>query len=303
MKIACADIGGTEIKYGLLERRASQLVIIKNHSCPTQAFEGGPAVARRVLKRLAQLAPFDAVGISTAGQVEPRDGSIRYATDNIPGYTGLPLQKLLEDTFSCPAAVENDVNAAALAEALQGAGRGYHQVLCLTYGTGIGGGLVCEGEIFHGAHGSAAELGHLVTHGGGERCTCGLQGCYEAYASVTALQKAVLEHTGQTWDGREIFARRHQQDIQPVLHRWMQEILYGLASAVHSFNPDCLVLGGGVMEQTWLTQALKDRLSAQIMPSYRDVAVLGAQLGNQAGMMGAALLAQRALASVDCRHI
>jgi len=151
MKIAVLDIGGTSIKSGIW--RGEGLEEVREQD--TNAKEGAGAVMERAGKILHSYGSFDAVGISTAGQVNFREGSISYANSNMPGYTGMKVRELMEKEFGVPAAVENDVNAAALGEGKFGAGRGEKDFLCITYGTGVGGAIVVNQELYRGSSFSA----------------------------------------------------------------------------------------------------------------------------------------------------
>lgn len=285
MKIAAADIGGTAIKYGLYTQDGTCL---KFAEAPTNTKDGGAALIRQVGDLLESLGAVQRIGISTAGQVDPKTGSILFATDTIPGYTGTPVKQLLEERFHVPAAVENDVNSAALGEAHFGAACAYPDFLCLTYGTGIGGAIIRGGEIEYGAAFSAGEFGHIITHAGGKPCTCGSRGCYEQYASTRALCALVREKTQKDMNGREIFQSIEENSILAdcVVH-WKEEILQGLASLVHIFNPACMVLAGGIMNQPGLVESLEEQLKEYIMPNYRGVHLTRSSLGSRAGTLGA----------------
>ena len=160
MKILVFDIGGTAIKYGICQD--GQLEETKE--CPTEAFKGGPHILNTICCLADQYLPFDAIGISTAGQVNPEEGSIIYANSNIPDYAGTQFRKILQKRFHVPVAVENDVNSAALGEAVFGAGKGRKSFLCLTYGTGVGGAIIESGQVYHGSSFSAGEFGAVITH-------------------------------------------------------------------------------------------------------------------------------------------
>ena len=160
LRIAAVDIGGTCIKSGLWE--GGSLTDIRERD--TDARLGASHVMDTVMEILAGYRDFQAVGISTAGQVNTEKGMIRYANDNIPGYTGTKVRELIENNFHVPAAVLNDVNSAALGEACYGAGKGYDDFLCLTYGTGVGGAIVIGGQVYVGCGFSAGEFGGIVTH-------------------------------------------------------------------------------------------------------------------------------------------
>ena len=290
MNILAIDIGGTAIKMGLV-RQSTQ--IEQPEEIPTHAHLGGPALMERVAGAIARYGKWDAIGVSTAMQVDPRTGVITHATDTFPQYTGTQVKKLLETQFGVPVAVENDANAAALAEGLFGTARGESSFLSLVYGTGIGGGIVLNGKLWHGSRFSAGEVGHMRLHAGGKLCTCGLTGCYEAYASAKALTTQATVEYGRPIDGRTLCHFLHEGDplAKSLVDQWLQEVVWGLSSLIQIFDPPCVVLGGGIMEEPYMLDTIQHMLPLELMPSFRDVKVVKAQLGNQAGMIGAAHLA------------
>ena len=206
------------------------------------------------------------------------------------------MGELLRAHAHVPVAVENDVNAAALGEAWFGAGRGYPDFLCLTYGTGVGGAIVAGGRIYGGADGVAGEMGHILTHPDGLPCACGQRGCYEQYASMSALLRSAQSSFPQIHNGRELFEKLPEQpELAQIVAAWELELVYGLVSLVHIFNPSLVVLGGGVMGQKSVLQGIRTLLYPRVMNSYRGVEIAGAQLGNHAGLYGAFTLARQAL--------
>ncbi len=288
MKILAFDIGGTEIKYALCDESFN---LTEKRSIPTNAHEGGKRIIERVIEIIKGFDNIDRVGISTAGQVNSVKGEIIFATETIPGYTGVKIKELVEKETGIPTAVENDVNSAALGEAIFGAGKGQSSFICLTYGTGIGGAIFIDGKLFTGNSFSAGEFGHIVTHQGGRKCTCGGEGCYETYASTTALVNDVEEKLGIALNGREIFERFDDPAIRQIIDNWIDEIVTGLKSIVYVFNPALIVAGGGIMNEEYITQEINARLGSQLMNSFRKVEVVKAQMGNDANKLGAAYLA------------
>ena len=242
MKILVFDIGGTAIKYGICKN--GHLEETKEY--PTEAFRGGTHILNTICRLSEQYLPFDAIGISTAGQVNPDEGSIIYANSNIPDYTGTQFKKILQKLFHVPVAVENDVNSAALGEAVFGAGKGKNSFLCLTYGTGVGGAIIENKQVYHGSSFSAGEFGAIITHAEEKLSgTDPFDGCYERYASATALVKMVSTVDSSLTNGRQIFASLKRPEINEVINKWIDEIVLGLATLIHIFNPSCIVLGGG----------------------------------------------------------
>lgn len=290
MKILSFDIGGTEIKYALCDENFN---LTDKKSVPTNAHEGGAKIIERITKIIKSCQGIDRIGISTAGQVDSNKGEIIFATDSIPGYTGTKIKEIIETETGIPTAVENDVNSAAIGEAIFGAATGCDSFICLTYGTGIGGAVYLDGKLFTGSSFSAGEFGHTVTHADGKSCTCGGCGCYETYASTRALTDAVKEKTGKSMNGREIFKNSENPEIKNVIDCWIDEIVIGLKGIIYIFNPELVVAGGGIMNEQYITDEINIRLQKELMPSFRNVKVVKAKMGNDANKLGAAYLASK----------
>lgn len=291
MKLAVLDIGGTSIKSAVWEdEKMSRFA-----ECRTEAERGGKHVVEKAIRQISEMGSFDGIGISTAGQVDPVKGSIRYANDNIPRYTGIKLKEIMERTFRVPTAVENDVNAAAIGEGRYGAARGWKDYLCLTYGTGVGGALVMDGQVYRGMAGSAGEFGSMVIHGRDVIPGKRISGCYEDYASTRALVEAVHREIPEITNGREVFENLENPTVKKLVAGWIQEISHGLVTLIHIFNPGCVILGGGIMEQTYLLEAVKHCVRERIMSSFADVEIRKAKLGNTAGLWGVSSLAKKAV--------
>lgn len=290
MKTLAIDIGGTAIKAGLVDEFAQ---VLEFRESPTCADEGADAVMERVACLAGEFSGFQRVGISTAGQINPHTGEVILYTDSIPGYTGSNLKTFFQQRLGVPVAVDNDANCMAMGEYAYGAAKGHPDFLSLVYGTGIGGALVLDGKIYYGSRYSAGEFGHMVTHFGGRTCKCGKQGCYEAYASAFALTRLMEEQLGLPLSGREVFARLDDPVVERVFSQWVDEVACGLASLIHVFDPPVVILGGGVMSPPEAIRRVRARLPHFLRESYQGVPVLGAALGNRAGMLGAAHLAMQ----------
>ncbi len=288
MRIMSLDVGGTAVKSGVYCDGTLEDV----REYPTEAQKGGPHVVsmvKTIIKEYEKKHEFTGIGISTAGQVDSVKGRIIYANDNIPGYTGMEIKSIIEDRFGKPAAVINDVNAAALGEARYGAGRGEKDFICLTYGTGVGGAVFINGKLYEGSSFSAGEAGAVVVHPEDRDPQSDIfSGCYERYASVTALVKRAQEYDSRLTNGRVIFRELERSHVRQIVEEWIREIVYGLTSLIHVMNPSCIILGGGVMEQEYVLKKIRDLLDIHLMESYRKTTVKRALLGNCAGMYGAA---------------
>jgi predicted NBD/HSP70 family sugar kinase len=292
MHVAVVDIGGTAIKTGLFD--GSTLTFTQE--VPSRAKEGADPLMEQVVSLIRELpGMFERIGISTAGQVDSSNGIIRYANENIPGYTGFPLRDFIEQKFSVSVAIENDVNAAAIGEAKYGAGKDSadRTFLCLTYGTGIGGAIVLDGDIYHGSTFSAGEFGAIITHGGEHDSKDQWSGCYEKYASTTALIDRFRTIYPHLDNGKKIFSELENEIVKKEVDLWIDEIVIGLSSLTHIFNPSMIIIGGGIMKETYLCERIKAKLLYNIMPSFRNVKIRKSSLGNHAGLYGAGWLALR----------
>lgn len=290
MRILTFDIGGTFIKYGLCCFDGERYILEESHKTPTDAQKGGQAILDNVIDIIEKYSNIDRIGISTAGQVDSESGVIVYSTGNIPYYTGMMVKKNIESKTGIPTFVENDVNSAAIGEAQFGAAIGYTDFICLTYGTGIGGAIYLNGEIYKGSASSAGELGHMITHAGGKQCTCGGEGCYECYASARALLSSVKKVSGKELDGYEIFSKENfeKPEIRSAVDNWIDEIIAGLINVIYIFNPPLIVLGGGIMNEGYIIELIERKLYPKLMNNYRNVKIVRSKNGNNAGMLGAA---------------
>lgn len=286
------DIGGTKIKYGLVDDEGN---ILEFMEMDTEAKKG----RRGILEKIAYIINYfknkydiKGVGISTAGQVNSLEGIIKYATETLPNWTGTELKKFVEDNFGVGCEVENDVNAAALGELWKGAGRNENDFACITLGTGIGGAIVIDKKIFSGANFSAGEFGHMQIEKNGILCSCGARGCYEAYASTNVLVNTLRDKTADiSLEGMEIFerAKKGESPYIETLELWIDNISDGLKNIVSVLNPKLLLIGGGVTGQgDYLLEKIRISLKSKIMPSfYEDLELKFTECGNRAGLLGA----------------
>jgi predicted NBD/HSP70 family sugar kinase len=287
MRILAVDIGGTNTKMCICDKLGN---VHNFKEYATESHLGGTHVISRLLDKIAENDDFDAIAISTAGQVNAEEGIIVYANENIPRYTGMKIKEIVTNHFHKPVMVENDVNSAALGEAHYGAAQNFNNFLCLTFGTGIGGAIVLNRQIYKGADGVAAEFGHILTH----PLSDAVEGLpfYEKYASTTALVKMAQQADPECIDGKVLFDKIHKGDeaLKQILDSWVTEVSVGLASIIHIFNPSAIIIGGGVMEQEDLVQRVEERTKSLIMESFAGVRIVKASLGNKAGLLGASSL-------------
>ncbi len=283
MLILTIDIGGTDIKSAVCNSRGEVLKRFANVA--TQVSNGDNNIAAQVYRICETiLAEFAVAGvaIATAGVVNPKTGEVVHAGPSIPNYTGTNLKTQVETAFGLPCTVENDVNAVALGEAWQGAAQNSHSLLCLTLGTGLGGAVIINGQLWHGANFTAGEIGYFPLPDGRR---------LEEAASTTALLSNYRQRGGKAVDGITFFKRLHAGDAraEAALTQMLDNLAQGLLPAIYLLAPQTLIIGGGIAAQKAiliprLSTALAKRLSApRFMPTHIDCAALG----NQAGMIGA----------------
>lgn len=296
MKYICFDVGGTAIKFGLVDENFN---ILFSEEFPTNTYKDTDNMVLRAMEaKLKEYeGQYDAIGISTAGQVDFITGIINDGVGNIPNYNHSDLRGTFEKEFGVPVGIDNDVNAAALGEAHFGAARGASDFLCLTYGTGVGGAIYINGDIYRGSKYAGGEFGHMATHKDGRLCTCGRIGCYEAYAACRVFTTAVSERMGRPMNGREIFEPENLSNpvIMEEINNWEDEIALGLRNLCYIFNPPLIVLGGGIMSEDMLIEDIRKKVDAQLEDNYRHVKIVKAELRNKAGLLGAAWLASEKL--------
>ncbi len=292
MRILCFDIGGTFIKYGLCDENFN---LLEKDKIPTLAENGGQSIIERVIEIIEQYDSIDRVAVSTAGQVDSENGIVVYSTDNIPYYTGMRVKSLIENKTGIPTFVENDVNSAALGEAHFGAAKGVSDFVCLTLGTGIGGAIFLNNKLYKGSASSAGELGHMIIHSGGKQCTCGGEGCYECYASASALIKAVNKVSPVELNAFQIFEKENieKPEIRSEIDKWIDEIIVGLVNIIYIFNPSMIVLGGGIMNEDYIIELIDRKIYTRLMDNFKNVKIVRPKLGNDAGMIGAAYEASK----------
>lgn len=293
--LLCMDLGGTAVKLGLVDAQGHihqrTEANVRSDDDATPILTAAMAAAKDFLTGTG--VTVEGIGVSATGQVDSSTGVVIGTNGAIPHYEGVNIREAIEEAFGLPVRVLNDANAAVLGECFTGAARGLRHVLMLTLGTGVGGGMVLDGRLYGGARGIAGELGHFPLERDGRPCTCGNRGCLEQYASTTALVRLACQATGEaSLNGREIFARAARKDptMLRVLAAWTADVAAGVTGLVHVFNPEMVLIGGGVSAQEALFLApLRERVLAQVMPCFATgLRVERAALGNDAGLVGVA---------------
>lgn len=288
MRIAALDIGGTAIKSALWQ--ANVLTEQRETTTPVHSAQ---ALLEQIYSIIESMGKIDAIGVCTRGTVG-REGEIIF-DGVLTGYTGTPLRALLENRFQVPAAVENDVNAAAVGEANMGAGQAVPDFLMVTYGTAVGGAIVLNGNVYRGSSCSAGEFGgmQLFSHLAEENDPFG--GFYENFAAASSLVKLVQQVRPQVQNGKEVCELLDDPAVDSAVEEWVRRVSYGLSTLIHIFNPPLLVLGGGIMQNEALFRRVEQCTRGMVMPGFTPLVMKPASLGNAAGMVGAALLAKQRL--------
>ena len=314
------DLGGTKIVSGLVDGEGR---IVTRQRRNTEAREGPAAVLDRMIEATAGLLAGDgldsnriiAVGVAAPGPIDAVSGVVT-APPNLPGWHDVPLAKLIQDRLSLPTFLDNDANAAALGEHRFGAGRGVEHLIYVTASTGIGGGFILDGCLYRGATGAAAEVGHMTILAHGPLCGCGNRGCLEALASGTAIAREARERVARgapsliadlaQGASDSISAKMVAEaadmgdaDANEILDQAMIYLGVGMANLVNLFNPQLLVIGGGLTKMgPRLFEPVRRMVGLRAFPAAASaVEIKQAELGENVGLLGAAAVAMTA--SVD----
>ncbi len=291
------DLGGTNTKAAILPPDG----ILQSQSVTPTPANGRAALLRHLLEvstlklNEAERAgtPAKALGVATAGWVDPERGEIVYATENLPGWTGTHLAEELEHALKLPVAIENDVNALAIAERHFGAGRGVDNFVCMTLGTGVGGGCYSGGHLLRGAHGLANAIGHMTIQSTGALCSCGLRGCLESYTSAAALLRYA---NGNYASAEDVIREAHAgaATARSALREYAEYLALGIASIVHLLDPELFILAGGIAQDNKILLAdLDELLPVMIMAAkMRRLRIVSSQLGYYGAVYGAGAIAR-----------
>ncbi|KAA3631367.1 MAG: ROK family protein [Calditrichaeota bacterium] len=308
------DIGGTSIKFGLFNNKGE---ILYKSQKPTMADKGPLPLIHLISNIGEQLLYYAAeedhdvkyVGVGSPGAVNSKTGQVVGPCPNIQGWTGMEIGKTLQERLNVPIYVDNDVNSMTLAECKFGAGRNSKSVVCVTVGTGIGGGVMIGSKVLHGHNYSAGELGHMTINFDGPECACGNHGCIEAFCSsrqiinsvkiklsnnMTDIFKDVLDGDLNNLTVKKIFAAYHKGEsiAVEVFKETARYLGIGLAGIVNLLNPETVVIGGGITDGggTFI-QDVEDEIKKRAFSSATEkLTVAKAELGNDAGFIGAGLL-------------
>lgn len=303
------DLGGTNIAVGAVD---DSHTIVSRVSVPTLAHrpaaevvgDMGDAVEAALAKAGLSIGGCRSIGIGSPGTCNSAAGVVERAYNL--GWDHVPVCRMLEERFHVPCRLSNDANCAALAEQVAGAAVGHANVVLITLGTGVGGGIVADGQLLEGVGGTGAEVGHTVLVLDGEDCTCGRKGCWEAYASATALirqgkraaaaqPESLLAGYGEGLTGKDVFDAAAAGDAaaQAVVDRYCVYVAAGITDLVNILGPEKVLIGGGISRQgERLLAPIRAYVAANCFGGHdRTPPVIEcARLGNEAGIIGAAAL-------------
>jgi glucokinase len=312
MRYIGVDLGGTHIAAALVSQEGE---VIHTLNQPTFREREAEELFQDIVKMCQELIKtfkLDAqslkgIGIGVPGSVDTEKGMIIYA--NNLKIDGFQAKQYLEESLGFPVYVANDADCAALGEVIAGGAKGSRDAVVFTLGTGVGGGIIINGKIFSGFYPGGAELGHQIIKHGGRPCTCGNRGCLEAYASATALilsanQKALANPGSMLYamsegEAAQMTAKipfdaaaRGDKVAQEVIESYMEYLAVGIANAVNVFNPEIILLGGGVAKQgDNLILPLTEKVKTMVYGGHMSTVIRTASRGNDAGLIGAAMLA------------
>lgn len=307
------DIGGTKISVVIARKSGS---ILEKYVLSTQVRKNAErslndilSTVKTLLKKWKAEKQLEAIGVGVPGAIDPVAGVITQSP-NLPGWAGIPIGKLLQRTFHVPIFLDNDANVACLGEKFFGSGKGLKDFIYITVSTGVGGGIVANGRLLHGARGYAGEIGHMVVHPNGRKCNCGKCGCIEAHASGTAIAKIAQERLrtlsaaqrkrSKLWKvAKEINRGLNAYDVEQAARAGdaMARAIYkemgtdlglGLSSMIQMFNPQAIIFGGGVMKAYPLFRsAMRKTLKQNVWTvPLRNCSFMRAKLGVRVADLG-----------------
>ena len=298
------DIGGTAVKIGLVNEQGD-ILATHNRNVAFDQYETPiietvkQAIDEFLNRENLSTSSLAGIGVSATGQIDYRKGIVIGVGGNIENWCGTHIKAHLEERYHLDTTVVNDANCMVIGEKWIGRAKGYQNVIGITIGTGVGGGIIVNDEILQGSKGIAGEIGHFSIDRGARKCACGNIGCYEQYASMTALIKDVkakyelldLTVDKERINGKVIFdaLEMGNEVIQEIVQEWIGYIAQGLVSLIHLFNPEIILIGGGVCTQEErFIQPIRSYVLSHVMEQFaNDLQIEAAILGNNAGLVGA----------------
>lgn len=306
------DLGGTNIVAGVVDEEYNIIAKASTKTnCPRPEKEIADDMAKMAIEAVKNakltMDQIEWIGVGTPGIANSETGIIEYS--NNLGFKNTPMVKYIQETIDKPVFIENDANAAAYGEFVAGAAKGAKNAVCITLGTGVGGGIIIDGRIYSGSNFAGAEIGHTVIEVDGAQCSCGRKGCFEAYSSATGLirmtKEAIAEHPdcimAQSEKEKGKVTARTSFDCmragdkyaKAVVDKYIKYLAAGITNTINIFQPDILCIGGGVCnEGDPLLLPMKELVAKEVYTrnSEKNTEIVIAKLGNDAGIIGAAFL-------------
>jgi len=283
------DLGGTKIEGILLDDRFN---VVERTRIPTQQEKGYKSIINSIVSLVEELkikaSDNVTIGISAPGAISKKSGLIK--NSNTQCLIGMPLKEDLKQALDQEIAIENDANCFALAEATLGAAKNHNVVFGVIMGTGVGGGIIINGEVHRGRTYIAGEWGHHTLRVNGNKCYCGKLGCVETYISGPALEKKWTELTGKTESLPSIIHNLDTEKGQQWKKEFLENFGIGLANVIDILDPDVIVLGGGISNISFLYDEGRDAVYDKVFSDLVETPILKNQLGDSAGVFGASLL-------------
>jgi len=283
------DLGGTKIEGILLDDRFN---VVERTRIPTQQEKGYKSIINSIVSLVEELkikaSDNVTIGVSAPGAISKKSGLIK--NSNTQCLIGMPLKEDLKQALDQEITIENDANCFALAEATLGAAKNHNVVFGVIMGTGVGGGIVINGEVHRGRTYIAGEWGHHTLRVNGNKCYCGKLGCVETYISGPALEKRWTELTGKTESLPSIIHNLDTEKGQQWKKEFLENFGIGLANVIDILDPDVIVLGGGISNISFLYDEGRDAVYDKVFSDLVETPILKNQLGDSAGVFGASLL-------------
>ncbi len=290
------DLGGTNVRVAIINGQGEIEEILHDTTEAEKGYEHTKEKMIQMIEKIRGNKSIDGIGIGAPGPLDPKEGII-LSPPNLPGWDNIHITDDLEAHFETRVQLNNDANAAALAEAKFGSGKEYESVFYITVSTGIGGGLVIDGKVFDGAQGYTGEIGNMILDPHGYQQSNLNRGSLESHSSGTAIGKIAEERYNITGGAEEVFRLATQGDEQAaiVVNEAIDYLAMGLANIMHIVNPAIFVLGGGVMKsEDLILTPLKEKLKSYVYPGLvPTINITVASLGGKGGVIGAALLAEQ----------
>lgn len=314
LPVLAIDLGGTKIFAAIISSKGQ---VMARERCLTLADEGPEVVINRILstidhllsQRNMNLSQLGGISIAAAGAIDSEKGLVT-SSPHLPGWHDVPLRDIVREKYKVNTFLTNDASATVLGEHYFGVGKGINNLILLTLGTGIGGGIIINGRLYSGASGSAGEIGHMTINVNGPRCSCGNTGCLEALVSGTAVAKEAIRRIRQgersslteivegkieniTAEKVSLAAQAGDSLASEVILKAATYLGIGLANLVNIFNPEMIIIGGGIakMGDLLLNPARQVVRERAFQLSAQAVQIVPAQLGDDSGVLGAAVFA------------